>query len=309
MIALEKLRILDLAESSRAGRPAHVSAASGLVRAGGNLYIVADDENHLAIFPEAGDAPGTFTRLLPGSLPLDHEARKRNKPDFEALVRLPAFGDKPGGALFALGSCSRRQRCSGVLLGLDERGQLTKARDLIDLGPLYEALGGRVGQLGIGLNIEGALILGDELVLLQRGNKGGTNARIRFRLGGALDAMRKGLRLGIEAMIDVEEVDLGDIDGVPLCFSDGAALPDGRMAFAAIAEDTTDAYLDGPCKGSAVGMIGKDGRLEKLEHIGTEYKVEGLDAWVQGDRIHFLLVSDGDDADVPAALLRAQLPA
>ena len=308
MIALEKLRTLDLAEPSRAGRPAHVSAASGLVRAGGNLYVVVDDENHLATFPENGDAPGTLTRMLPGTLPLEHEARKRNKPDFEALVRLPPFADRGAGALFAIGSCSRRQRCSGVLLGLDDRGQLTKTRDLVDLGPLFEALGGRVGRLGIGLNIEGALVSGDEFVLLQRGNKGGTNARIRFRLDRALDSLRTG-RLGIEAMIDVEEIHLGDVDGVPLCFSDGAALADGRFAFCAVAEDTSDAYLDGPCRGSAVGVVGKDGHVDRLELIGTEYKVEGLDARVEGDRIHLLLVSDGDDAGIPAALLRAEIPA
>jgi hypothetical protein len=309
VIALEKLRTLDLDQPSRPGRPAHVSAASGLVRAGGNLYVVADDENHLAIFAEAGSAPGTMTRILPGTLPLAHDARKRNKPDFESLVRIPMSGGNAG-ALFAIGSCSRRERCSGVLLGLDERAHLDGTRSVIDLAPLFEALGGRVGQLGIGLNIEGALVLGDELVLLQRGNKGGgPNARIRLRLDHAIASMRAESRVDIKALVAIDEADLGAIDGVPLCFSDGAALPDGRMAFAAIAEDTADTYLDGPSRGSALGVMDASGRIEFLENLGNEYKVEGVDAAMDGDRIRMLLVTDGDDADIPAALLRAEITA
>jgi hypothetical protein len=307
MITLEKLRTLDLQEPSRPGRPAHVSAASGLVRVGGRLHVVADDENHLATFCEKGSAPGTLTRILPGTLPIDKDARKRNKPDFEALVRIPGLGGKAGGALVALGSCSRRQRCSGVILGLDDDGQLDGTRSVLDLGMLHDALGGRVGRLGIGLNIEGALVLGDELVLLQRGNKGGTNARIRFRLSEAIASISKEARLDIGGLIAIEEADLGEIEGVPLCFSDGAALPDGRMAFSAIAEDTSDAYLDGPCSGSALGVMDRNGKVESLELIGKEFKVEGIDASIEGDRICLLLVSDGDDADIPAALLRAEI--
>ena len=308
MITLEKVRTLDLDQPSRPGRPAHVSAASGLVRVGGRLHVVADDENHLATFSEGGDAPGTLTRILPGTLPIDKDARKRNKPDFEALVRIPGLGGKAGGALVALGSCSRRQRCSGVILGLDDAGQLDGTRSVIDLGMLFDALGGQVGRLGIGLNLAGALVLGDELVLLQRGNKGGPNARIRFRLREAVASMSAHARLDFGALIAIDEVELGEVDGVRLCFSDGAALPDGRMAFSAIAEDTADAYLDGPCSGSAVGVMGKDGRIDSLELLGREYKVEGIDASLEGDRIRLLLVSDGDDADIPAALLRAEIP-
>jgi hypothetical protein len=44
----------------------------------------------------------------------------------------------------------------------------------------------------------------------------------------------------------IDRYDLGHLDGVPLCFTDAAALPDGGMVFSAVAEDppiptTTDA--------------------------------------------------------------------
>ncbi|MFP2906856.1 DUF6929 family protein [Pyxidicoccus sp. 3LFB2] len=58
MIRTTLRRTLTLESPEAPGRPAHVSAASGLVRVGPWLYIVADDALHLAVFPAQGDAPG-----------------------------------------------------------------------------------------------------------------------------------------------------------------------------------------------------------------------------------------------------------
>ena len=104
MIEPTRLRTLTLREASRPGRPAYVSAASGLVRAADRLYVIADDENHLAVFPLEGDEPGSLKRIFPGMLPVAPEARKRNKPDVEAIVRLPSREHHPHGALLTLGS-------------------------------------------------------------------------------------------------------------------------------------------------------------------------------------------------------------
>ena len=99
MIAIEALRTLTLQQPSRPGRPAHVSAASGLVRAGTHLYVVSDDENHLAIYPASGTRRGTLAQIFEGDLPLDAEARKRKKRDLETLARLPPLGKHRHGAL------------------------------------------------------------------------------------------------------------------------------------------------------------------------------------------------------------------
>lgn len=304
MIELTRLRTLTLEAPAGPGRPAHVSAASGLVRAGERLYVVADDENHLGVFPAQGTRPGSLERLFEGELPLELEKRKEHKPDFESLVRLPAFEGHPDGALLALGSCSKRKRCRGVLMGLDSRGTLDGARREIDLAPLRDAFKARFGLL----NIEGAVCFADELVLLQRGNKGDRrNARVRLRLGEAIESLILHGRLGIEALIDIDEIDLGAIGEVPLCFSDGSALPDGRMAFTAIAEDTADSYQDGACHGAALGILGKDGGVEFLEPIDPRHKVEGIEASRDGKVLRVLLVTDADDPDVPAALLSGEI--
>src|SRR5688500_4209402 len=104
MVELRHLRSLTLREPSRAGRPAHVSGASGLVRAGDRLYVVVDDENHLAVFPARGEEPGSLKQVFVGTLPLAKKERKRNKADAECIARLPACEGHPNGALLLLGS-------------------------------------------------------------------------------------------------------------------------------------------------------------------------------------------------------------
>src|SRR5690349_9727846 len=91
MIRTTQRRTLTLEAPEEPGRPAHVSAASGLVAVGPWLYVVADDALHLAVFPREGTAPGRSLRLFPGELPLEHRTRKAAKPDLEALCLLPPF--------------------------------------------------------------------------------------------------------------------------------------------------------------------------------------------------------------------------
>ena len=100
----------------------------------------------------------------------------------------------------------------------------------------------------------------------------------------------------------------GTIDGIPFCFTDAAALPDGDMVFTAVAEDTDDTYNDGPCAGAAIGIADNNGRLRCLHRLDRPHKVEGVDARVDGDVIRLLLVTDADDADIPAGLFSATIP-
>lgn len=269
------------------------------------MFVVADDENHLGMFPGAGAGAGTLIPIAAGELPLGKGPRKRHKPDFESLARLPAFAGHPLGALLALGSCSKPNRCRGIAMGFDPHGMLEGARTILDLAGLREALDSRFGCL----NIEGAVVVGDELVLLQRGNKGDRrNARIRMRLDRVLSAIT-GDRALLDALIDIHEHELGAIGDVPLGFSDAAALPDGRMVFTAIAEDTDDSYEDGGCAGSAIGVLDRMGRLGFFERIEGDPKVEGVEVAMADVRIRIMLVTDADDAEVPGTLLEAWLAA
>ena len=303
MITLTKIRELNLSAAATAGRPLHLSAASGLVCLNSFIYVVADDELHLGVFRTADSEPGHLIRLFDGALPDSKPDRKKQKPDLEALTLLPAFGDYPHGALLALGSGSRRNRRMGALLGLDAQGAVRGSPHVVDLSPILAPLDDEFPAL----NIEGAVVSGDELRLFQRGNKRhAENAIIRFQLSVLLDALSSERADAIKPSA-INLFDLGQIDGIPFCFTDAAALPDGDMVFTAIAEDTDDAYNDGPCAGAAIGIADNDGHLRCLRRLDRPYKVEGVDARVDGDVIRLLLVTDADDADIPAGLFSATI--
>jgi hypothetical protein len=300
---VRKIRELTLHTPASPGRPPHLSAASGLVQVGEFLYVIADDEQHLGIFCAGNDTSGDLLPLLTGAaLPLSSRQRKALKPDFEVLTYLPALPDYSAGALLALASGSRANRCSGALLPLRHDGALTGAVHSIDLTGIYAVLRHRLGVL----NIEGAACVGAELILLQRGNKKtAINASIHLPLAAVLNASND--HDFTASMISIEPMDLGTINGIPLCFSDAAALPDGSLIFTAIAENTDNSYDDGPCAGAAIGIMDGAGRLNFMENIEANYKIEGIAAQVDRDTIRLLLVTDADDAAVPSCLLAAEI--
>ena len=302
MLTLTRIRELDIATSHGAPRT-HLSAASGLARAGSFLYVIADDELHLGVFRTTDNGPGELVRLFDGELPASKTERKVLKPDFETLTVLPASPDFPAGAMLALGSGSTRNRRKGALLGLDAHGAVQGLPRTVDLSPVFDSL----DEVFPKLNIEGAVVSGDEVWLFQRGNKRNSeNAIIRFSLAAFLAALRGEAKFAIEPLA-VQRVDLGEVDGIPFTFTDAAALPDGDMVFTAVAEDTEDSYNDGPCAGAAIGILESDGHLRHLLRLDPIQKIEGVDARLDGNVIRLLLVTDADDPNVPASLFSATM--
>ena len=303
MVRAHKLRDLTIdAPRARAGGH-YVSAASGLVRTGDHMYVAADDERELAVFPAAGDAPGRLVRFLPGELPADPDERKRAKPDIEALALLPPTPAAPGGALLALESGSKKNRRGGVLWRLDGAGALEGEPHRLDLSSLYGILAGEIPDL----NIEGATVSGERLLLFQRGNgAAGVNAVIVLDLGAAVESIRDGT-IAPAAVAEVRRHDLGDAGGVRLCFSDATGLADGRVLFTAVAESGDDTYLDGSCAGAAVGILDAGGEVGWLRPLDPPAKVEGIEAHHTGDEIELLMVADPDDPAAAAPLLAARV--
>lgn len=304
MIRTTQRRILNLEAAEEPGRPSHVSAASGLVAVGSWLYVVADDALHLAVFPREGTALGRSVRLFSGELPLEHRERKAAKPDLEALCLVPPFAGCPHGALLALPSGSTAARQRGALLPLAADGTLTGEPRLLDFTALYTQLSRELGPL----NVEGAAVSGSRLRLLQRGNGDqGTDALVDLDHERFVRALEAGSGLGPELVRTVRRWELGRVGDVRLTFTDAAPLPDGRIVFTAAAEDTRDAYSDGPVAGSAVGLLAPDGSPLFLDAVDAKVKLEGVSAHVEHGRIHLLLVADADDPAVPAPLLEAVL--
>jgi hypothetical protein len=299
-LAIERLQPLRL----QRGRA--VSAASGLVCAQGRAYVVGDDDVHLSEFTQA-HAPGRRHRLRAGRLPKAHAARKAAKPDFECLLHWPRA--LPGGvdALVSLGSGSRPTRCHAVVLPLMHDGQPGAAHAPVNLAALYDPLRAQHGAL----NIEGAFLQDDAFVLLNRGVAGAApNAAFVFDAQAVHALLLGGVQRDVLPRA-VHTFDLGTSRGTPLAFTDGKALPasHGGWLFSAAAEDRSNSYDDGACRGSVLGVVDRRGRLQQVWPMDTLLKVEGID-WRQepGGSLAVFMVTDADDATQPAWLLSARLP-
>jgi hypothetical protein len=297
------IRSLDLAQSIEPGRPAWLSAASGLVRTGDEFCVVADDELHLGRFGLDVGHAGRLLRLFPGDLPNRRKPRKKQKPDLEVLMRLPAGSSHPHGALLALGSGSGVRRCRGALIALGAHGRVTGRARAIDATPLFTRLARSIDDL----NLEGGWVAGKHLHLLQRGNKGGSrNAVLSWDLKAVLRSVLRERALPDSDPVHVQEFDLGDMHGVPLCFTDASPLPAGGWLFCAVAENTSSAYADGPCLGSVIGRVDARSRLRWIRPLSRHHKIEGIDAQMNGSKLQAWLVTDADDPHVPAKLLHWQ---
>ena len=306
-LATRRLRWLTLiSHTHRHDQPhPHLSAASGLVCTLGRAYVIADDEQHLAVFHDLASA-GELHRLLPGDLPLAKPARKRLKADLETLFLLPPMGRSKHPALVALGSGSRPNRNTGVVIPLSAAGAPLRAVHRFDLQALYEPLRQALGEV----NIEGAMLLADGFALLNRGVAGRSkNALARYPLR-ALRELIDGKGSGQGSAVppsSIQRLDLGALDGVPLGFTDAAALPGGGWLFSAAAEDTTSSHADGRCAGSVLGVVAAQGGGVTLHRLAAPAKVEGIALRVAGRRIDVCMVTDADDPACASSLLLARL--
>ena len=255
-VRLQRPPDLRVDRPSAPGRGAFISAASGLVAAGRWLYVIADDELHLGVFPATGTRPGSLVRLLPGKLPGGRKKRKARKADFEVLVLLPRFSGIPA------------RRLAGDGLRLAARSAVAAcwcpwmrpAPSAAHPGPsTCPASTGHLGEKLGEVNVEGAVVLGAHLCLLNRGHpRRGGSAVVRVSLRAVQRSIARNGAVGA-LRCKVRHFDLGEAEGVPLGFTDGAALPDGRLVFSAVAERADDSYQDGPCVAAAIGVIGDDG--------------------------------------------------
>jgi hypothetical protein len=284
------------------GLPAHVRAASAIRRRGSRLVIVQDDVNAIAVLDPA--TRSTLPLLLPagpnGARVFDDaHGNKKQKLDLEACVALP------DGRLVAMGSGSSLQRERLVIIAADSGSSV----QVVEAGELYAELRVHAEARGAEINIEGAVVQGKRLRLLQRGNgkhdSTPWNAILDLALAEFLDWLDdRDVHPKVQHIL---EVDLGAIEGVPLGFTDATVTADGRMAFLACAEDSADALSDGPVLGCRFGWLDADDRVATTTVVvdadgkPTGLKLEGIEASSGGGRV-FDVVADMDRPDEPAQI-------
>lgn len=300
-LELRALRRLTARAGDGSERELH--GASGVARRGDFAYVVADDELDLGVFRISSEDPGELRAVLAGELPADPDERKRAKPDLEGLTALPPFPGAPYGGVLGLGSGSdadgRRDR--GFFWALAADGALAGEPRPVDLGPLYAMLRSELG----GLNVEGAAVLGRRIWLFNRGNLSDAgNVVAELSLGDLGESLTGDLDLDPDELRELRAYELGEIDGVPLCFSDATPLTDELICFTASAEGEED----GAIRGSVVGTISSAGEVRRLRTIDRGWKVEGVDATIDTGVVDFLFVCDQDSDEEPSPLLSATMP-
>jgi hypothetical protein len=279
-----------------------VRAGSAVRRWGERLVIVQDDVNVLALRDAAG---GIRAHLLPwgegGRRRFDDTlGNKAAKLDLEAGVVLP------DGRFLALGSGSTVRRQRLVVAWPDGRVALREA------GELYELLRATRQFSGAELNVEGAVVIDDRLRLFQRGNGAPTAELTAVNATGDFDLADWVRWLDgegpVPALLAIVQYDLGTVAGVPLGFTDAAALASGAVVFLAGAEASPDAAQDGPVAGCRVGLIDGDDVWiwDIVDERGepVQLKLEGIEPLGAdgGVPLRFGVVADMDQPDLPALI-------
>ncbi len=305
-------------------RPAHVRAASGLSAFNEYIAVIQDDANWLALI----DADERITAVPlpagPNGARLFSKSRgnKKDKYDLEACITMPG---SEGHELVGFSSGSRKGR--EWILRVREVGRSPlRAKssaeevaagfqaEFLEALPFYEAMRANVEFSGAGLNIEGAIALDDDRILLfQRGNSKPKNGVEAVDAVAELSwtALCAHLVAPDEvpppAVTSVTVYELGTLDGVRLTFSDAEHLGQGRILFSASAEEEST----GRIAGSVLGFIEADGSAhwtELLDEGGGAFqgKIEGLSRDLRDpSKIHFVI--DDDDETVPSEIFEAAL--
>lgn len=292
-------------------RPAHVRAGSGLAwiegsarAAGPRLVIAQDDASFLAVLdPRSGAVePIALEHVIAGARQFDSErGNKKHKLDLEACCTVRRHGRE---IVLAIGSGSLPVR-ERIVVFEDRSARIVEAT------ALYARLRAEPDFAGSELNLEGAALAGDRLVLFQRGNGAPREgiAPIDATCELPIDSLLAWLddpRASAPPRPErITRWDLGAIDGVRLTFTDACA-GRGGIAFLAAAEASPNAIDDGEVRGVAIGWIpeeaGAEARWGLVREHGTPFlgKCEGLALAGAG---RALAVVDRDDPRAPTELL------
>ncbi|HEX2731858.1 MAG TPA: hypothetical protein VHM70_09640 [Polyangiaceae bacterium] len=277
--------------------PPFVRAASALRRWGNRRVVIQDDVSALALSVAGGKfepvlLPGAGRRRFESSL-----GNKAAKLDLEAATVLP------DGRLLVFGSGSTSARERVVLLADEATGQGVR---IVNAEALYAELRAAPEFAGSELNIEGALVMGSRLCLVQRGN-GAERSGVQ-----PIDAIGELQLSELLSWLDaagpvprlrrIRQVRLGEHEGARLTFTDAAALDAGTLIFLASAERSPNTYDDGVVTCAALGVIDHSGvRLTLIRDPKgalVRLKLEGIEPSAQPGT--FDVVIDADDAAKPA---------
>lgn len=258
-----------------------IGAASGLVWHDDRLYIISDYSTFLYQYE-----PSTAKiRKIPLTKKPGESMPKREKADFEAITC-------HNNQLMIMGSGSTEKRNNWY----SYHPESEKVK-MVDRTELYARIKTELQISAQELNLEGLIVIGQQMLLFQRGyGASGKNGIISVTTAAEkTDFM-------------FYSIQLPAIDGVPATFTD-AILVDEQIYFLAAAEDTTSTYEDGAVLGSMLGVLDiHDFRLLSCIQISNRHKFEGLTLYKKSkDSVELLLCEDNDSNQLTSIIYKLTL--
>jgi hypothetical protein len=288
---------------------AGIPSASALELAGESLIIFGDDARSLYVLDRARQLAQVVP--LPGISPGQSRLPKREKPDIESALVYFSGGDTH---VIAFGSGSSGiARDRGFHVRIDSLGAIRI--DQLALGALYNHLrqAPEIGPHGV-LNIEGAAIMDDRVILGQRAAGSLGNYLIQFESAAFIHWLENN---ACPPTAEFFPVNLGRVSGVEAGLTGLAFSPvHRRLFFTAAVEDRNDPVQDGPVLGSFIGSFSWPAQQQPtLEHceapgnLPVTRKLESICLLQENvDGVQALAVADDDMGSSQLANLSISLP-
>jgi hypothetical protein len=288
---------------------AEIPSASAIEWVGANLIVFGDDARSLYVLNRHRQVAQVVP--LPGISPGEGRLPKHEKPDIEAAFAYSSLGETHVIA-FGSGSCGTA-RDGGLHVRIDAQRPIRI--DELALGALYNNLrqAPEIGSRGV-LNIEGAAITDDHVILAQRAAGRSGNCLIRFERAAFISW------LGTNTLPPAAEffpVSLVSINGVEAGLT-GLAFSSvhRRLFFTAAVEDRDDPVQDGAVLGSFVGSFSWTAQqrpaLENCqapENLPPARKLESICLLHESsDGVQALAVADDDRGSSQLVDLSISLP-
>ncbi len=277
---------------------APVRAASAIAPLGDGWLIAQDDATFAAWRrPDTITAVRAFPPVAGHDTFSSAEGTKHLKPDVEAAVAIGTDGV----LLLGSGSSPARTRASLVRLAGG-----SSSFTVADLTPVYATAAAALDIPVEQLNLEGACLVGGRLRWFQRGNAAARidSAAVDVDVDALLAALVGDGGADAVPVRGACRYDFGTVAGVALAVTDALALPDGRVLVSLAAEDTPNAYDDGPVVGTALGLLDGD-EVAAVAPLSTDgsapVKIEGLALrGTGGDGVDLIGVVDADNTELPS---------
>ena len=282
-----------------------IPSGSGMAIIKDSIFIIGDDSPFLFQLSPSLQEINQY-RMLEG-FQAEGRIPKAIKPDFECMAE---FENSEGSFLLVFGSGAMSpERDILVKINVDK----PEKPEVFSLTAFYNNLSGGAGGSRATLNMEGALVLHDQLYLFNRG----TNSIFVMELMSFLAYVEDGWE---GAMPEFRKFDfkLPETEGVNAGFSGACEVPGGsKILFTATLEATEDWIADGEILGSYLGVLDtkklEEGEIEMVYLVKDENgqvikdKLESVAVLEQSADGGLIVLTVADNDDGTSKLLRLRI--